>query len=1187
MPQIGANKISLRGDGPWHGMSLLSDTTLGDFTLLENVYVNMDGSEIRLRPGLKCVIDPTTTARDPTNPGATQGFERTTVDAERAVSAVVGAGPYRANTAPIEKMLVWSKLTQLHGMEQVRGRWELFGESSDRREPILDIATHTTPVYITSFDDNGANTDLTTSANYDNSVTAFNAVQVGDEILLTGLTGTDSGTLNNRRHTVQALPAANVIRIATTITAAPARVGQTGFIDRVTRIGSGTPSATVSDDVESLTTWTSLAAGNPISGVSEQLYQAYVANRQRDFGDTVGSYYEGNQHEVGPGVTLPHRSRRRQKQLPYRLVPHVAGNRLILVAPGYGCVFEKPAVVPINYDDNDFTFVDSFLGLGWFGNDIYDKPRALGVPKCVQLVDSDTTFETSLHFIDVSGTDASPFPLTWGGTSGEGAARFGTYQFKFAYKDEATGEVGLCSEPVSITTTNATVAREGIRLWILFPGYLMHESLALSINVYRTQKNDTGANASFFFDRTIPMGAFSNSGTVGAESAKYGLTPDNGAGNNYFRHVEYRAAYQSDASLIKATGTVPQTIEQMPMGAKAGRTVRGFTFLGGSLGDTGSRGEVQSGNMSLVYDQTVAAADSIYSQSNEITSQGPGVGVTSLDGGYMCAATGLPPAYSGQSFVTRALLPYPRQFFRAAKLMNTRVGQVAAFPWGAPQLAASTDIRYQIDDTPLRPEASYSSINHAAFLLLARGRVQISQPDNPNITPATSTTVIANEWDEDVEAIGDMHGQAVICTRNKTYLLGFSATPVGAPPEIASDRFGCIAPNSMVEFDGGCAWISDRGPCAMTAAGVEWIGKDLEQYFIGESSRYLRDSQGMMRHAFACHDAERGLIYFGLYTEQIGRVPVTVNFVTYGTANPLLWTQATDQQKSRWPCNEVLVYSYRVKAWSVWKFGETSGDGMAIKWMTRGQDVLGASRVFVLLQDNRIYVLDDMYGDINRNSAKNAVAADPSGNQTYTGTTVYYTGTTLGQGISFRNSDAYIQIGMRVLIYSSAAPFTVKALATVAGFSSTPSNNIVLDQSVTVGVGDHIVVGVKVGTMMTNYFNPKDQEASRLSKVGMQYHLWSLLGNTGGIFSPEAAAARFQNTVTRPVDGTMLPTTVNFSSQETNANAFDFLLLSTTGDEVYEKAATRAAAQGEDHAVTVTLVSGASLRVSDLYVEVQ
>jgi len=146
------------------------------------------------------------------------------------------------------------------------------------------------------------------------------------------------------------------------------------------------------DDWNALTSWRivpalSLSLSNAAQHTS---HPAWVANRQRDFGDAnagasavgyASKFTEGINVRTG-GVTRGV-SRREQRELPYRIVPEPAGDRILIAAPGYNCMFQVPLMVPFNpaefppTPDSDFS-----IGVPWFGNDIYDKPRALGVPKC-------------------------------------------------------------------------------------------------------------------------------------------------------------------------------------------------------------------------------------------------------------------------------------------------------------------------------------------------------------------------------------------------------------------------------------------------------------------------------------------------------------------------------------------------------------------------------------------------------------------------------------------------------------------------------------------------------------------------------------------------------------------------------------------------------------------------------------
>src|SRR5687768_15971250 len=77
----------------------------------------------------------------------------------------------------------------------------------------------------------------------------------------------------------------------------------------------------------------------------------WVANHTRAL--VYGIYARPIEGAVVPAAAATVRgvSRRRQKALPYRLNPEVAGDRIILAAPGYLCPFQAPLMVPIEPED--------------------------------------------------------------------------------------------------------------------------------------------------------------------------------------------------------------------------------------------------------------------------------------------------------------------------------------------------------------------------------------------------------------------------------------------------------------------------------------------------------------------------------------------------------------------------------------------------------------------------------------------------------------------------------------------------------------------------------------------------------------------------------------------------------------------------------------------------------------------
>lgn len=1191
MAQIGAIPLPLKDpERGFRGITTLSQTSPFHFLEIENGYVNSDASEIRTFPGYVCTHDFASTLR---SWSLTQqnGYICNHFAARRGSIAQVGA--YKYDLVPSANQTVWTRPTQLHCIEQVGQRWIVVGQSDHLREPILNSGA-TAYVKVISYAEVGGFPELTLDANPLTTADTFNTVQAGagttgSRVYLEGLTGALASVLNGRSHYVTNIAGA-VVRLATAVGGGSA-TGQNGYIDRVSNPGSASGVLPATDDQESLTIWTSIDGGDPALTAATRPFPAHVFNRQRDFGDTITAPSTGNlkQGNSNAATISGGRSRRRQKTLPYRLVPHVAGNRLILVAPGYGCVFQAPVKIPPNFDELSFQF-----GAHALCNDIYDQPRCLGVPKAVQWSDPDKTVAPSGNTAHIEYASTEPF--AFGGSSGATGnsgvavtARAGTYKFKVAYKDEVTGEVGLCSEEVAITTDAATVAFEGLRIFVYFPGYLMHECGALSINLYRTIKDgDT-----FFFDQSFLVQYLAEAGPFvsGFGTIKYGLPPTS-ATTEYFHHVVLRPIYTTDTQLQENEGLVPETIEQMPMGAKCGRTMRGFTLFGGALGNAGTRQELQRGTLTMFYDKNVNGLNAIERFRNHIGSTftndfdttTPPLAPASFQGveeGFGCAARNIPPAYAGQ-IISGKWFPYPRRWIQLDRLVNTTVGYDGTFPNDLG--SRIQDVRYTILDTPLLEFDDLTSGNaqlQQTHLLLPRAQVQISEPDNPGVTPATNTTVLASMRDDDVEAIGDANGQAIVCTRSATYSIAFSDSPVGTPPDLANSGFGCIAANSMISFESGAAWISERGPVAWSG-GVQFIGESLESRFTPETGRYLRDSTGMMRHAWGCHDHERKLLYFGLYAGRAGidrnvdpgALTVQYQGTTYDWTSALAALEGgvsiADRVKSLFPADEVLIYSYRTGAWSVWRPPLTLG----IQWMTRGIDAQGQARIFFLGSDKRQYALGDEYGQGDRESYRRTTSG------TGTLSVIPLSASVPGTGMSW--------VGLTVAIYSEDAS---SGLATLKGTSTvtvaTPgASEITLATAITVAPNDVVIIGARTMRIDTSFQNLKQTATARAAKLGVRYRLWSRHGQGLGSTKQQAFVAA---SVKTEIKRDEVPTSVenSLTANAVDPTAYKWLVQDQPNAPVHERGLSLGAASGANHQVRLTFLGGAQVRLQDLYVEAQ
>lgn len=1096
-----------------------------------------------------------------------------------------------------ETQYVWADPTQIHGFVQIAGQWNLFGEIGGRREPIYSSSVapttttaqaktdfNTTLVHVTGYRYVSATrTEIVLSLQVFAREHAFNSIWTGADgsgnathkLYIRGLTGGGASFLNNIAHEVDTTVGVHgistdggvykIVTVKTGIVSAAneAPTGQAGFIDRVST--RWTVTTTESDDDEALAVWVTPSLDFSVDGVGTFLRTSQVANRKRDFGDPDATIYEGG---------IGGRSRRRQKRLPYRLVPSVTRDRILLGAPGYGCAFQVPRMVPIT---GTFTPTTT-TGIVWVYNDIYDQPRALGIPKAVMFVDRETGIQDgadrSLHLYATDDTE-----YAFGGTDATATTRAGRYRLAVGYRDDVTGERGLMSEILEVETLTSAPTKVGIRLLVLFPGYLMPESMALSIDVFRSELN----GETLYFDRTVPMMAFDTAAdnavgpvhvppVLNKLSSKYGIFTNSVA--NEMRHlIEILLPFKSDEDLIKEESDLP-TIEQMPRGCKAVRCARGgFTVYGGGLGDSGFLGELQSGELSWTHDiENNAGTQAQHGEANVVYNQiatrsDPGL---PNDGRWNIASSAIPPAYAGSRVISGDLFPHPRYAATLDVLINSEAR------WQlSPSLFESTNeqrqVRYRVQDTPWQQGVDGEVLLADTFLELPQGRIQISEPDNPGVTPATNETVVVGDEGGDIEAIGEADGQLVICTRTRTYLVGYSESPVGVPPELSDPNFGCIGANTMVTYPDGCAWISDAGPCAMIGGVVRHIGSDLSHLFRGPDARYLRDSTGMMRHAWAFCDSERALIYFGLFANR-GLAAGDEFELNYLGTNRKWSSLSTDNPaRSRWPCDEILIWNYRVNAWSVWR----PPLNLLVKWMASGVDYLGATMVAFLGSDNRVYRMEDDYAQWNTAPLIGTITTAA------TASTSISISEQFGTGVVNRgNDDNYVEAGMEVLVIGQQTSNPLIAKTTLVSVTTEVSGStVVLSDAVTVAAGDTILIGTRSFTITTTSVNAKLTEASRVAKVAIRYSLDSK--------DEDASHSYAAVTVSAGQRREGVPLQVSKSMTETVASDYTFLGSDDGTNRTMEAGFAMGSVSGQNPSISMEIVGGSSVRLQDLYMEVQ
>lgn len=755
--------------------------------------------------------------------------------------------------------------------------------------------------------------------------------------------------------------------------------------------------------------------------------------------------------------------------------------------------------------------------------------------------------------------------------------RFGTYKFRVAYRDTATGEIGLLSEPLELEI-KADFSRYtqgvGVRLFIAHPGYLMAESGALQVELYRTQRNQD----TYYFDSIVPMSGMgstmASTTLTSRRGSVFGIvsSPDH---TGAIQFAAYDVPYKTDEELEQFGSRYVPTIENMPVGCVTAKTVKGITLFGGHVGESGDALDMVRGAITIGLGDG-QSKNQAHQEPDQITVVGGGSGKdisTGLsDGPWLCAQEYVPSGYCGigaQFFV-------PPETFGgngSYQLLSVDLthGQTSAAEMQRQKLSVGNSrllVGSELTEQTRKP----------AWLKIPSGIYNWSVLAQPGVVPAINIGFIDSDANEDIQAIGAWNGGAILCTRSNTYYQSWTDEP-RATPDVVSNEFGCIATNSMVEFDGGTAWISDRGPVAMTADGVDWIGRDVEGYFTGPSPRYLRDSRGLMRHAWSCHDPERGLVYWGLYTEANGN-PLTV---TYGgtdtTPTTYAWTSAPDQIMSRWPCNEILVWSYRSRSFSRWR----TPQGMGWLWMERDTDRSGRRIVEFLGTDKRIYALDDLYADSNKDPLVLSLTAAGSG------LTLARTTSTSEWGVdqsALGAGEKYVRVGMQAAVIRSGVTVYVGTVTAASASSLT----VTLEPGRAGATpswlaGDQLWIGVRRITMESNWLAPKGtEEPTSLLATQVRYSLVGRNTRGDGALSVGKAikVTTYSTKAPTGIDSQAI-TSVVHTTDRTEAGEWFPIGLSGTSNYV-QKLTTKAT--GQTVKVKLEMVGAAQARISDVLLEV-
>jgi hypothetical protein len=1125
----------------WGGVTrqVTNDRGLRRFIKLENCYVSGDGQEIRQFPGYGTFIDLT-------EANNSSGYNRYCPDAVRPVINYTSPDHQyneQVTYSDTTSQTLWSraKMTNLFGFEQIGNEVFIVGESRYREDPIYDSAGAKMTITAVSNISSGSTYGLTLSntvlanTTTDSGGVGLNGLQVGDIITVNSIsTGNASDQaiveldLVGKQHEVTNIVSSQIV-LSTCSTGtlsgpAPAATGELHRIraNRNNEYPAGPftpalglfPSADYDrpDDPAALTVWRVSAPIDMLSlqtqgGYSNEYpcYPAWVANRQRDFGDDNTVYsVEGVLLEGSPGNPVRGVSRREQRRLPYRPQIEPALDRLILAAPGYGCMFQIPAIIPID-PENWQSPTSSGIGLETAWNGVYDKPRALGIPKA-RLIESQLTpaqpspSDAGFYDFSIIAQDGSPqFGLA-----------SGTYKVAIAWEDVGTGEEGLASEPIEVDIPADSLLAPvdyayTIRLNYVHPGYFMSESLSFRMNVYLTAAG--GDALAFYGSFDMNTIAPSDSGELSAHFGFAAKTPTDSF--SLIRSFDLPIIGDSQtgdiADVLDPTRLAPQS-NSMPRGAEACKYIRGVLFSGGALGNAGRNGQLWSASLSKVFAPTVSGPGfwledqvQIRAHSNN-NSANPSLTErldAAEDGTLGIAGRCFPDAYQGIEFIENSLLPGGSHFARVDRVMNRRNSHLNRLENPSPSKLWHHHENLRLTRTfvnrnrraGLSPSTeSFSATNQGVQYVMPRGQLQIGDPGEPQRATKAFIKVVDPRRGDDIKAIGQLNGNAIICTQKETFSYAWYRNAAADAPNLLSEEFGCLGNNTMVEFDGGLAWISERGPVAM-GQGLQHVGFDIAEDFYGDERRYLRDTTGMMRHAWGAHDAQRGLVIWGMVT-RTGTQSVTYDDLVV-TPSGLESLDNRDEVLSRMPCDEMIVWSYRANAFSTWR----PPAGLEVYWMRAICDNDGITRMCFLAADGVIYALDDEWGDANgvfgQSTTVSAVGAGKNSTTlSFDQANTFKDGDTAA--VNKKNTSLYLRAGMLVEFLDDFGNVTSETtIASVTTTGASPSvSTVELTASQTWTDNQLVRIGGRQrATITSTYIGGEIVDTLQVQRIQMRYAL--------------------------------------------------------------------------------------------------
>lgn len=138
-------------------------------------------------------------------------------------------------------------------------------------------------------------------------------------------------------------------------------------------------------------------------------------------------------------------------------------------------------------------------------------------------------------------------------------------------------------------------------------------------------------------------------------------------------------------------------------------------------------------------------------------------------------------------------------------------------------------------------------------------------------------------------------GDALLAmTERETFLFSWASAPSQSSQAVISNRYGCIAPGSVVEGPFGAAWLSHEGPVMFDGGAIRWIGSRIREFW----ETVQKDSKGEAHYCTATVDLERALVIWGV---RVGA-----------------FSGETDIAKSKEEADTLLIWSYATGQFSTY-----------------------------------------------------------------------------------------------------------------------------------------------------------------------------------------------------------------------------------------------------------------------------